>query len=158
MSSRGFPWRRSHHRGGRFAFLHDGFKAGLAKNFGQLKNIVESPVPKPHISVMLRNVVSANQLICVILDVHHKLGIRFSFPDSSGDLWHWHQNLRQGGLFRLHLKAKLLAKGPQAPSMKFFHSIVTTDQRGCLNESREVSIFRTTRGRNLPQIVQLSHL
>jgi hypothetical protein len=43
----------------------------LAENFGQLENMVETPVPKPLISVILRNVVSANQLICGILNVCH---------------------------------------------------------------------------------------
>jgi hypothetical protein len=139
-------------------FSHNGLRVGLAENFGQLKNMVEPPVPKPQISVMLRNVVAANQLICDILDAHHKLVLRLSFPDNGSDLWHRHQDIRQGGLLSLHLKAKLLAKRPQARRKKLFHHITTTDQRGRLNESREVSIFQTTRRRNRYHIVHLSPL
>jgi hypothetical protein len=156
-SSRGFPWRQSRHRGSRFAFLHDGLRAGLAENSDQLKNMVEPPVPQSLISVMLHNIVAANQLLCGILNARHKLGLKLSFSDSAGDLLHQHQDLRQGGLLSLHLKNKLLDKGPQAGAKKFFHHIATTDQRGCLNESHNISVFRATRRRNLRQIVHLSH-
>jgi hypothetical protein len=127
MSSRGFPRHQSHPCGSRFAFSHNRLRAGLAENFGQLKNTIEPPVPKPLISVMLHNVVSANQLICSILDASYKLGLKLSFPDSGSDLQHQHQDLRQGGLLYLQLKAKLLAKGLQVGSKKFFYHIATTD-------------------------------
>jgi hypothetical protein len=70
--------------------------------------------------------------------VCHKHGLKLSFPDSGGNLRHQHQNFQQGGFFHIHFNAKLLAKGPQAASKEFFHHIVTTDKRGCLNESYEV--------------------
>jgi hypothetical protein len=115
-------------------------------------------VSNPLIGVMLHNIVSTNQFICGILDACHKPGLRLSFPDSGSDLWHQHQDLRQGGLLSLHFKAKLLAKGPQAGSKQLFHHIATTNQRGRLNENRNVSIFWTTRRRNICQIVHLRHL
>jgi hypothetical protein len=126
-SSRGFPWLQSHPCGNRFAFSHDGLRVGLAENFDQLKNTVEPPMSKSVISVMLHNVVSANQLICSIVDADHKLGLRLWFLDSDSNLRHWHQDHRQGGLLSLHLKDKLLAKGPQTRRKKLFHHITTTD-------------------------------
>jgi hypothetical protein len=138
-------------------FPHLGLKSGLAKNSDQFENMVQSPVPKPLISVILHNIVLANQLIRSICNVRHKPSLRLPFPDTGGDLRQWHHQLRQGGLFSFHLETKLLVKRPQAASKKLFHHIATTNQRGCLNESHKVSIFQTTRRRNLHEIVQLSH-
>jgi hypothetical protein len=110
-------------------------------------------MPRPLIGVMLCKVVSTNYLIRGILDACHKLVLTLSIPDSGGNLWHRNQNFQQGGFFHLHMKATLLAKGPQAASKEFFHHITTTDKRGYLNESCEVSVVRAIRRGNLRLIV-----
>jgi hypothetical protein len=145
---RGFPrhWSRPCHN--RLAFPRNGFGSGLAKNSGQLKNAVESPVSKPLIGLMVCNIVVTNQQIHIILNVRHKLSLRFPFPDSGGDLRHRHHHLRQGRFFRLHPETKLFTKRPQAASKKFFYHIATPDERSRLNKSRKISVLRTAKKRN----------
>jgi hypothetical protein len=155
LISGSFPRRWSSSCRSRLAFLHNGFGSGLAENSDQLKNTVEPSILKPLIGLMLCNIVVTNQQIHRILDACHKLSLRFTFPDSSGDLWHRCHHLRHGRFFHLHSETKLFAKRPQATSKKLFYHIMTPDERSPLNKSCKISVLRTARRRNFCQIVQL---
>jgi hypothetical protein len=83
------------------------------------------PIPKALVSVMLSNIIIAHKQTCGVHDSclkSHPLLLR---PNNRSNLRHWHHNLRHGGLLRLHLETKFLAKWPQALGKELFNSVMT---------------------------------
>jgi hypothetical protein len=106
-------WHWSRHHDSRLAFLHNGFRPGLADHPSQLKNVIESPTPKPFVGIVFRNIVVANQQIRGIRNSHLESNPRILRPNNGVNLQHRNHNLRQGRLLHLHLETKIFIERPQ---------------------------------------------
>jgi hypothetical protein len=66
----------------------------LAEHTGQLKYVIESPMPKPYVVIMLRNIIVADQQISGGYDLCLEGCLRLLFPNNGSNFWHRHHDLR----------------------------------------------------------------
>jgi hypothetical protein len=106
---------------------------------------------------MLNNIVIAHKQTCGVHDSRLKSHPLLLHPNNRSNLRHRHHNLRQGGLLRLHLETKFLAKWPQVASEELFNSTMDPNDSSSLDKSCNIGTSRTTFKCDSHRIVQQNH-